>query len=66
MQPGVYEGQHFDGIMTEIRGNHVALVRDGRAGGDVLVADSQFDYSREWDRLERALVGFAKPPSFRK
>jgi hypothetical protein len=40
MTPGVYEGQHYDGIMTNIRANHVALVEDGRAGGDVLVADA--------------------------
>jgi len=39
MVPGVYGGQHFDGRMTRITGNHVALVADGRAGPDVHVAD---------------------------
>jgi hypothetical protein len=40
MQPGkTPEGLHYDGIMTQLEGNHVALVEDGRAGSDVLVAD---------------------------
>jgi hypothetical protein len=40
MTPGVYEGRHYDGIMTDLRGNHVALVREGRAGADCVVGDS--------------------------
>lgn len=40
MTPGVYEGVPYDGRMTEIVGNHVALVTVGRAGADVLVSDS--------------------------
>lgn len=40
MEPGEYEGQRYDGRMTNIRGNHLALVEAGRAGPDVLVADS--------------------------
>ena len=40
MTPGVYEGQPYDGRMTNIVGNHVALVEKGRAGADVLVSDS--------------------------
>ena len=39
MIPGVYDGEKYDGRMVDIQGNHVALVRDGRAGPDVLVAD---------------------------
>ena len=38
---GSFEGQAYDFIMTNIRGNHVALVEEGRAGPDVLVADAQ-------------------------
>jgi hypothetical protein len=34
MRPGVFRGQRFDGKMTAISGNHVALVEDGRAGSD--------------------------------
>ena len=39
MTPGVFEGKKYDGVMREIVGNHVALVKDGRAGPDVLVGD---------------------------
>lgn len=38
--PGTYEGIGYDFIMRNIRGNHVALVDKGRAGPDVVVADS--------------------------
>lgn len=41
MTPGVTpNGESYDGIMRDIIGNHVALVEKGRAGSDVLVADS--------------------------
>lgn len=41
MTPGVTpDGEHYDGVMRDIFGNHEALVPDGRAGPDVLVADS--------------------------
>ena len=39
--PGSYEGVGYDFIMRNIRGNHVALVEEGRAGPDVVVADAQ-------------------------
>lgn len=38
-EPGVFNGQPYDFIMRNIEGNHVALVREGRAGHDVIVAD---------------------------
>lgn len=40
METGEYKGEAYDGRMTEIRGNHLALVEAGRAGSDVLVADN--------------------------
>jgi len=40
MIDGMFGGKHYDGVMKNIRGNHVALVREGRAGHDVRVADS--------------------------
>lgn len=40
MKPGVWQGARYSGRMTRIRGNHVALVADGRAGDDVVVMDS--------------------------
>src|SRR5579875_1259378 len=39
MEPGVWGGQQYDGRMVNIRGNHVAIVSEGRAGPDVHVAD---------------------------
>lgn len=39
MVPGVYGGEAYDGVMRNIRFNHVALVTKGRAGPDVHVAD---------------------------
>ncbi len=43
MTPGVYEGQHYDGVMRDIQGNHVALVKAGRAGSDVRAADKAIE-----------------------
>lgn len=43
MSPGNYEGQRYDGVMRQIRGNHIALVRSGRAGRDVVVGDSALE-----------------------
>ncbi len=41
MTPGTFEGVAYDGVMRDIKGNHVALVSVGRAGPDVYVFDSQ-------------------------
>ena len=38
---GTFEGVDYDFIMSNIRGNHVALVEEGRAGSDVVVADAK-------------------------
>ena len=43
MTPGVYEGARYDGVMRDIQGNHVALVKSGRAGSDVMAADSEME-----------------------
>ena len=40
MEAGNFNGEDYDGRMTEIKGNHLALVEAGRAGSDVVVADS--------------------------
>ncbi len=40
-EKGEFEGKPYDFIMTEIKGNHIALVETGRAGADVCVADSK-------------------------
>lgn len=36
---GVYNGERYDAIQRSIRGNHLALVDEGRAGPDVAVLD---------------------------
>ena len=41
MTPGEYEGVKYDGRMVNLRGNHVALVEEGRAGPDVMVGDAK-------------------------
>ena len=37
MEPGVFEGQNFDGRMVDLIGNHCALVEEGRAGPDCAI-----------------------------
>lgn len=51
MTPGTYEGEAYDGVMRDIVGNHVALVREGRAGPDVVVGDAAIATSSSF--LER-------------
>jgi hypothetical protein len=43
MTPGQYLGTTYDGVMRDIRGNHVALVKAGRAGADVVVMDAALE-----------------------
>lgn len=40
MTPGTFNGVHYDGIMRNIHGNHVAIVNRGRIGSDAIIADS--------------------------
>lgn len=66
MTPGTYEGLHFDGKMTSIAFNHVALVREGRAGPDVVVADHQPErlkmaLSKKAIMVRGALTAVARP-----
>ncbi|WP_338561876.1 DUF2213 domain-containing protein [Erwinia sp. E_sp_B04_7] len=61
------DDEEFDGIMRDIVGNHVALVETGRAGSDVLVADSlplELKYmklDRKGVAIRAALGAFLKP-----
>lgn len=48
--PGEYEGTPYDFVMRDIRGNHVALVEEGRAGPDVVVADAAQAVAEDGDR----------------
>lgn len=38
-QSGIFDGQQYDVIQRKIRGNHLALVDEGRTGPDVAVLD---------------------------
>ena len=46
-------GEEYHGVMRSIIGNHVSLVPEGRAGPDVVVADSIDEL--HWQRLADAL-----------
>lgn len=50
-ETGYFEGQRYDFVMTNIRGNHLALVPKGRAGHDVLVADSAIQTQTEVNNM---------------
>jgi hypothetical protein len=59
MEPGTADGQRFDGRMTEIFGNHVALVSEGRCGPSVVVADQarpRSDFSVRFPEAARIRV----------
>lgn len=51
-QEGIWNGQKYDFLMSNIRGNHVALVKEGRAGSDVVVADSQLEKENEMEEVK--------------
>lgn len=53
MEPGAWGGESYDGRMVNIRGNHVAIVSEGRAGPDVHVAD---ELPREFRRMNRTVA----------
>lgn len=61
---GTYQGQPYDYVQIEIRGNHLALVDDGRMGESVHVLDSsdentgRFNFvcdSRDWESEKMTL-----------
>lgn len=56
MTPGVYDGVEFDGVMRDLIGNHVALVESGRAGPDVVAADSNPFYGVTEMKLSRTAI----------
>lgn len=60
MTGGIFDDQAYDGVMREIKGNHVALVPEGRAGHDVKVADALPSKGGEnvdvVDRLKNLLI----------
>ena len=53
MTVGEFEGRHYDGVMRDIVGNHVALVDVGRAGRDVVVSDADPFHERNVMKLKK-------------
>lgn len=62
--PGFFDGQRYDFRMEKIRGNHVALVKEGRAGGDVVVADS--NSIKKGEKMSTKLKNFISKLSSKK
>jgi len=60
MEPGVFKGVPYDGRMTNIEGNHIALVVQGRAGTDVCVGDSYPEDGLTWENLENMILSLWK------
>ncbi len=63
MTAGELNGEKYDGVMRNIRGNHVAVVESGRAGSDVVVADSNPFYKsslKEDDTMRLTKKGKAR------
>lgn len=65
MTPGTSpEGVAYHGVMRQIMGNHLALVREGRAGPDVMVADElprNMKFPKFFELLSKLLP--AAPPA---
>lgn len=66
MTPGTTpEGEPYDGVMRDIQGNHTAIVREGRAGADVHVADEfpselrSMKHRTQIARLQKAIPALA-------
>jgi ADP-ribose pyrophosphatase YjhB (NUDIX family) len=57
MTPGVFQGQPYDGVMTQLAGNHISLVESGRAGDECVVGDNA--EALQWAAIERAVMDMA-------
>jgi len=60
MTKGTYDGVEYDGVMTDIVGNHIAIVESGRAGSDVVVGDKnpflEIDMSKKSAKIASAVL----------
>jgi hypothetical protein len=64
---GTYGGQHYDFVQTNIRGNHVASVPEGRMGPEVAVLDSSLiftidskEFTMDAKAMEKLLIAQGK------
>jgi hypothetical protein len=63
MKSGVWEGQPYDAVQRNIRANHVALVKTGRAGPDVRVRlDSEDAVALELTSQQSGATGTEPAP----
>lgn len=54
MTPGTYKGKHYDGVMRDIKGNHIAIVNRGRVGPQAAIdhaIDDEGARQRAWARV---------------
>ena len=58
MTAGTYQGQHYDAVQRQIRGNHLSLVTEGRMGKDVAVLDH---FTFTVDKLEAIMPEATAP-----
>lgn len=54
--PGTFEGQAYDVVQRDIRGNHLALVNQGRMGPEVAVLDSQDQFTFTLDTKDTEMA----------
>jgi hypothetical protein len=59
MEPGVFGEVPYDGRMTNLVGNHLAQVKVGRAGSDVIVSDSKPVTMIRKDAMKKSKLGIA-------
>lgn len=57
---GIFDGVPYDAIQRQIRGNHVALVEEGRSGPDVAVQD-HFKIALDWRKFDMKDKDMEKP-----
>lgn len=60
MEAGTYQGERYDGRMTKLRGNHISLVQNGRAGPDVIVGDEALKPAQEADMANKHAASKAR------
>lgn len=67
IQKGIYDGQAYDAIQRQIRGNHIALVEEGRSGPDVAVLDRlRFTFDSKDIEMPDMMKPQGKPEDLRK
>lgn len=62
--PGEADGVPYDFVMRDIKGNHVALVEQGRAGHDVVVADSAAALSNGGKKMAKKQISVLRLAGF--